>query len=126
MDLIKSKPQKKLEKYQVVCIINIVLSILLVFGYIISYYKYKSMGALNGDSFLFMAAFEIIIITGLTLMAYSKIAGFYIYLVGQLISFIYPIVTGTIDTVWGLIIIPAIIVPVIFAIFYYRNLKKMH
>ena len=83
-------------------------------------------GALNGISFIYMAAFQIVIITGLVLMFFGTKKGFYIYLFGQAISFIYPIVTGTVDTVWGLLILPVLIVPIPFAIFYYRNLNKMY
>ena len=83
-------------------------------------------GALNGISFIYMAAFQIVILTGLVLMFFGNKKGFYIYLFGQAISFIYPIATGTTDTVWGLLILPVLIVPIPFAIFYYRNLNKMY
>ena len=111
----------------IVCGINIVFSTLYLIMNIRNYFDYQSMaGSLNGDSFIFMAAFQIIILTGLTFMFFGNRKGFYIYLVGQLISYIYPIMTGTMDTVWGILILPILIVPIFFGVFYYRNLKKMY
>ena len=122
-----TKSLKHSKTFQVVCAINIFLSFAYTFLNIRNYYDYKSMpGALNGNSFLFMAAFEIVIIAGLSLMFVGKKKGFYLYLIGQLVSFIYPVISGTGDTVWGLLILPALIFPIIFAIFYIGNLKKLH
>ena len=107
--------------------INILFSVLYLFMNIRSYYDYQSMiGALNGKSFIYMAAFQVLILTGIVWMFFGNKRGFYIYLVGQLVSYLYPVVTGTTDTVWGMLILPILIVPILFAVFYYRNLKKMH
>lgn len=107
--------------------INILFSVLYLFMNIRSYYDYQSMiGALNGKSFIYMAAFQVLILTGIVWMFFGNKRGFYIYLVGQLVSYLYPVVTGTTDTVWGMLILPVLIVPILFAVFYYRNLNKMY
>lgn len=107
--------------------INILFSTLYLMMNIRNYFDYQSMaGALNGESFIYMAAFQIIILCGLALMFFGNKIGFYIYLVGQLLSYVYPIITGTVDTVWGLLILPILIVPIFFGVFYYTNLKKMY
>ena len=92
-----------------------------------NYFDYRSMiETFNATSFIYMAVFQIIILTGLLLMFFGNKKGFYIYVIGQATSLIYPIVTGTADTVWGLLILPVLIVPIPFAIFYYRSLNKMY
>jgi len=127
MNWFNSKTVKKDNTILIVCGINILFSTLYLIINMRDYFDYQSMiGALNGNSFIYMAAFQIVILTGLVLMFFGNKKGFYIYFIGQIISFIYPIVTGTVDTVWGLLILPILIVPILFAIFYYRNLKKMY
>jgi hypothetical protein len=126
MNWFTSKTVKKDDTITTVCGSNIILSALLLIMDIRGYFEYQSMGALHGTSFIYMAAFQIVILTGLVLMFFGDKKGFYIYLGGQVISYIYPIATGTIDTVWGLLILPHLIAPIVFAIFYYRNLKKLY
>ena len=126
MNWFTSKTVKKDDTITTVCGSNIILSALLLIMDIGGYFNYQSMGALHGTSFIYMAAFQIVILTGLALMFFGNKKGFNIYLVGQVVSYIYPIATGTVDTVWGLLVLPHLIVPIIFAIFYYRNLKKMY
>ena len=127
MNWFKSETPKKDNTFLIVCGINILFSTLYLIINLRNFSDYQSMiGALNGTSFIYMAAFQIVILTGLVLMFFGNKTGFYTYLIGQLLSFIYPVVTGTADTVWGLLILPVLIVPIPFAIFYYRNLKKIH
>jgi len=126
MNWFTSTTVKKDDTITTVCGSNIILSALLLIMDIGGYFNYQSMGALNGTSFIYMAAFQIIILTGLVLMFFGNKKGFNIYLVGQVVSYIYPIATGTVDIVWGLLVLPHLIAPIVFAIFYYRNLKKMY
>lgn len=67
---------------------------------------------------------NIIILTGVSFMLFGNRIGFYIYLVEQLISFIYTIMTGTMDTVWGILILPILIVPIFFGVFLLQVLKE--
>lgn len=127
MNWFNSKTEKKDDTILAVCGLNIVLSTLYLIMNIRGYFDYQSMvGALNGTSFIYMAAFQLVILTSLVLMFFGNKKGFYIYLVGQLISYVYPIATGTGDTVWGLLILPHLIVPIVFGVFYFRNLNKMY
>ena len=127
MNWFNAQAVKADETILIVSGINILFSTLFLMMNIRNYFDYKSMpGSLNGESFIYMAAFQIIILSGLALIFFGNKKGFYIYLVGQLLSYIYPIITGTIDTVWGLLILPILIVPIFFGVFYYRNLNKMY
>jgi hypothetical protein len=127
MNWFNSVTVKKDNTILIVCGINILFSILYLIINMRNYSDYQSMiGVLNGISFIYMAVFQIVILTGLVLMFFGNKKGFYIYIIGQVISLIYPIATGTVDTVWGLLILPVLIVPIPFAIFYYRNLNKMY
>ena len=127
MNWFSSQAVKKDNTILIVCGINILFSTLYLVINMLNYYNYQSMiGALNGKSFIYMAAFQLVILTGLVLMFFGNRGGFYIYLVGQLISYVYPIMTGTIDTVWGLLILPILIVPILFGVFYFKSLNKMH
>jgi hypothetical protein len=119
-------PSGRITTFKIICGINILLSIIYIIHGISLYNDYKSMpGALYGNSFLIMDAFEIIIITGLVLMFFAKKKGFYFYLAGQLISFVYTIASGREDTVWGLLILPAFIVPILFTVYYSFHLKEL-
>ena len=127
MNWFNAQAVKADETILIVSGINILFSTLYLMMNIRNYFDYQSMpGSLNGESFIYMAAFQIIILSGLALIFFGNKKGFYIYLVGQLLSYIYPIITGTIDTVWGLLILPILIVPIFFGVFYYRNLNKMY
>jgi hypothetical protein len=127
MNWFNSVTVKKDNTILIVCGINILFSTLYLIINMRNYSDYQSMiGVLNGISFIYMAVFQIVILTGLVLMFFGNKKGFYIYIIGQVISLIYPIATGTVDTVWGLLILPVLIVPIPFAIFYYRNLNKMY
>jgi hypothetical protein len=127
MNWFNSQTAKKNNNILIVCGINILFSTLYMLSNVVSYSDYQSMmGALNGASFIYMAGFQTIILTGLVLIFFGNKKGFYIYLTGQIISFIYPIVTGTTETVWGLLILPILVAPIVFAVFYYRNLNKLY
>ena len=126
MNWFNSKTAKRDNTILTMCGVNIFLSTLYLIMNIVGYYNYQSMQALNGTSFIYMATFQLVILTGLVLMFFGNKNGFYIYLVGQLISYVYPIATGTIDTAWGLLILPHLIVPIVFGVYYFRNLKKMY
>jgi hypothetical protein len=97
----------------------------MLINYISSYFSYKAMDALNAESFLIMAAFEFITLTGVFLMWRLKKNGFYIYLTGQLATLIYPFATNTVDTVMGMLVLPLLIIGVLFIILYAINLKHM-
>ena len=127
MNWFNSKTIKKDNTILMACGINIVFSILYLVMNIRNYYDYQSMiGVLHSGSFIYMAAFQLVILTGLVLMLFGNKGGFYIYLVGQLISYAYPIMTDSGDTVWGLLILPILIGPILFGIFYLKSLNKMY
>ena len=126
MEKLKTKPFKKIGKLQIYILINFFFSAIVVYLDVKGYFNYKQMQALNVDSFIYMGLIELVIIAGLVMMFFEKENGFYTYIIGQLLSIIYPIVSGTGDTVLGLMTLPLIVGPVFFAIYYFRNLKKMH
>ncbi len=126
MEEMKTKFFKKIGNLQIFILINFFFSAIVVYLDIKGYFNYKQMQALNVNSFIYMGIIELIIISGLVLMFFEKENGFYTYIIGQLLSIIYPIVSGTGDTVLGLLTLPLIVGPVFFAIYYFRNLKNMH
>ncbi|MEI6820893.1 MAG: hypothetical protein WCL51_03090 [Bacteroidota bacterium] len=126
MEQINSTPFKNNNTLKIVCLINLLFSVILVYLDVKSYFDYKTMHALNSNSFIYMSVFEIIIITGLLLMLIGRRIGFTLYMIGQMVSYIYPIATNTGDTVWGLLTLPIVLGPIFFGIFYFRNLKKLH
>ncbi len=81
-------------------------------------------GALYTNSFLYMIAIEALALIGLLIMIFRKKVGFYMYVISQIIFLLYPIVSGTVDTVFGLLIIPAIAIPVAFIVYYSKNISK--
>ncbi len=126
MEQINSNPSKNNNTLKIVCLINLLFSILIVVIDIRSYKLYLSEGNLNANSFIYMLIFELVIITGLILLLLNRRIGFTLYMVGQMVSYIYPLATNTSDTVWGLLTLPIVLGPLFFGIFYFRNLKKLH
>ena len=109
----------------VLCVLSFAGIALSIIGYINSYYQYQEMQALNANSFIVMAGFELIILAGVVLMWKLKRTGFYVYLAGKLISLAYPFISGTADTVLGILVLPVIIVGIVFIILYASQLKYM-
>ena len=109
----------------VLCILSFVGIAISLVGYINSYYQYLEMQALNASSFIVMAAFELVILAGVVLMWKLKRTGFYIYVLGKLISLSYPFISGTTDTVLGILVLPVMILGIIFIILYASQLKYM-
>ena len=109
----------------VLCILSFVGIAISLIGYFNSYYQYVEMQALNASSFIVMAGFELIILAGVILMWKLRKTGFYIYLSGKLISLAYPFLSGTVDTVLGIFLLPAIILGLAFIILYASQLKYM-
>jgi hypothetical protein len=107
------------------CILSFVGIALSLFNYINSYFSYKEMKALFAESFLVMGIFELIILAGVLLMWKLKKSGFYIYAIGQVASLVFPLATGTVDTVMGLLTLPLLILAVLFIVLYGRQLKYM-
>ena len=69
MNWFSSQAVKKDDTILIVCGINILFSTLYLVINMLNYYNYQSMiGALNGKSFIYMAAFQLVILTGLVLM----------------------------------------------------------
>lgn len=97
----------------------------MLLNYTSSYFSYKAMDALNAESFLIMAAFELITLSGVFLMWRLKKNGFYLYIMGQLAIMIYPFATNTVDTVMGFLVLPLLITGAVFIILYAINLKYM-
>jgi len=126
MEQINSNPSKNNNTLKIVCLINLLFSILIVVIDIRSYKLYLSEGNLNANSFIYMLIFELVIITGLILLLLNRRIGFTLYMVGQMVSYIYPLATNTSDTVWGLLTLPIVLGPLFFGIFYFRNLKMLH
>ena len=109
----------------VLCILSFVGIAITLVGYINSYYQYLEMQALNASSFIVMSAFELVILAGVVLMWKLKKTGFYIYVLGKLISLSYPYISGTADTVLGILVLPVMILGITFVILYASQRKYM-
>jgi hypothetical protein len=83
------------------------------------------IGVLNTNSFLYMIAIEAFALAGLFILLMRKKFGFYIYVFSQFIFILYPLVSGTADTVFGLLILPIIGIPLAFIFYYYKNTDKL-
>jgi hypothetical protein len=109
----------------ILCILSFVGIALSLFNYINSYFSYKAMKALYAESFLATGIFELVILAGVLLMWKLKKSGFYIYIIGQVVSLIFPFATGTVETVMGLLTLPVLILAAVFIVLYYRQLRYM-
>ncbi len=77
MNWFDSQAAKKNNNFLIFSGINILFSALYLFMNIRSYYDYQSMiGALNGKSFIYMAAFQVVMLTGIVLMFFGNKKGF--------------------------------------------------
>ncbi len=110
----------------ILCILSFVGAMVMLLGYINSYFDYKGMNAHFADSFLIMALFKLVMLAGVVLMWNLRKTGLYLYLAGQAAALIYPFASGTADTVLGLLVIPVLLISILFIVLFARQWKFLH
>ncbi|MGV3657262.1 MAG: hypothetical protein ACO1NX_04885 [Chitinophagaceae bacterium] len=110
----------------ILCLLSFIGTLVMLHGYINSYFDYKGMNAHFADAFLIMAFFKVAMLAGVVLMWLLRKAGFYLYLAGQSAALIYPFASGTADTVLGLLVLPVLIVSLLFIVLFARQWKHLY
>jgi hypothetical protein len=124
--MVNTQQQKRPSSIEVLCALSLSVIILTILLNIRGYIDYSKMqGALNTKWFLIMIFLNIPTIIGLILMFFLKRVGFWIFLLGKVLYFVLPIIAGTVDTVFGLLVLPYFIESVTFIILFATRLKYM-
>jgi hypothetical protein len=124
--MVNTQQQKRPSSIEVLCALSLFVIILTILLNIRGYNDYSKMqGALNTKWFLIMIFLNIPTIIGLILMFFLKRVGFWIFLLGKVLYFVLPIIAGTVDTVFGLLVLPYFIESVTFIILFATRLKYM-